>query len=52
MINKKEKIIIDNHTRAIVKLSDYVGQIVDYLSAKDENFKIEEGKLLDEKKDD
>lgn len=52
MINKKEKIMLDNHTRAIIQLSDYVGQIVDYLSSKDENFKIEEGKLLNEKEND
>lgn len=52
MINKKEKQMIDNHTRAIIQLSDYVGQIVDYLSFQDKKFMIVEGKLLDEKKDD
>lgn len=51
-MKNKIQIMIDNHTRAIMLLSDSLGQIIDYLKYKDENFKIEEGKLIDEKKDD
>lgn len=51
-MKNKEKIMLDNHTRAIMHLADSVGQIIDYLKEKDAKFEIKEGKLLDEKKND
>lgn len=52
MMKNKEKIMLDNHTRAIMHLADSVGQIIDYLRKKDDNFNIKEGALLDEKTND
>lgn len=49
---QKMKQMIDNHTRAIMRLADNLGQVINYLEKKDANFKIKEGALLDEKKND
>lgn len=52
MLKDKIKIMLDNHTKAILKLTDMVGQLIDCLAKNNIKFDYVEGKLLDEKKDD
>lgn len=52
MFNNKERKILDNHSHAILKLSDILGQVIDCLNEHNIKFEYKEGKLLDEKKDD
>lgn len=52
LLKNKEKQILDNHTKAILKLSDMVGQMIDCLNANGIKFEYKEGLLIDEKKND
>ena len=52
MFNNKEKQMLDNHSKAILKLTDMVGQMIDCLIANGINFEYKEGLLIDEKKND
>lgn len=52
MIKNKHVQMLDNHTKAILKLSDMVGQMMDCLNANGINFEYKEGLLIDEKEND
>lgn len=52
MIKNNDRIMLNNHTQAILKLTDLVGQLIDCLAKHNIKFEYKEGKLLDEKKDD
>jgi len=52
MFNNKERKILDNHSKAILKLADTLGQVIDCLNEHNIKFEYKEGKLLDEKKND
>ena len=52
MFKNKQNTMIDNHTKAILKLSDMVGQLIDCLNANGIKFEYKEGLLIDEKKND
>ena len=52
MFKDKQKQMLDNHTKAILKLSDMVGQMIDCLNANGIKFEYKEGLLIDEKTND
>lgn len=52
LLKNKDKQMLENHTKAILKLSDMIGQVIDCLNSNGINFEYKEGLLIDEKKDD
>lgn len=52
ILKNKDKQMLDNHTKAILKLSDMVGQMMVCLNANGIKFEYKEGLLIDEKTND
>ena len=52
MLKNKHIQMLDNHTKAILKLTDMVGQLIDCLNKNGIKFEYNEGLLIDEKKND
>lgn len=52
MFKNKEKQMLDNHTKAILELTDLIGQLIDCLKEHNIEFNYVKGRLLDEKTND